>query len=302
MRAQGLVLALAGCNAVLGVDKTSKAPPLDTDGDTVADADDNCPGDPNLDQNDVDGDGIGDICDNCPLVANPDQTADYDHDGVGDRCDPHPVMVADCLILLDTFADPSAFPGDWKIVSKSASPSVRPAVHAVSVDPTVAGAPIGLLANDASGAPLVGVYDVQVAAFTTLSMTSPGISAVSNVTQLPATDGYSCSVTHTGNEIFEVTASELAPNGVTQTDLLSTSHVDTDLLLRLTCENGNGSQILRCRADYGVAVGAATTMTAANVLTSGSPGVIVGTDKAKLAAIAIYQLATPQGCPATIYR
>ena len=36
---------------------------VDTDGDGVADAADNCPGASNADQSDVDGDGVGDICD-----------------------------------------------------------------------------------------------------------------------------------------------------------------------------------------------------------------------------------------------
>ena len=72
---------------------------LDTDGDTVGNAVDNCPSIINTDQADNDGDGAGDACDtdddddgvadltdNCPLVDNADQ-ADYDGDGSGDACD-----------------------------------------------------------------------------------------------------------------------------------------------------------------------------------------------------------------------
>jgi beta propeller repeat protein len=45
----------------------------DSDGDGVADSDDNCPSIANPFQVDMDGDGIGDICDNCPHVNNPGQ-------------------------------------------------------------------------------------------------------------------------------------------------------------------------------------------------------------------------------------
>ncbi|MEZ6243311.1 MAG: thrombospondin type 3 repeat-containing protein [Phycisphaerales bacterium] len=62
-------------------------PPMDTDGDGVPDAQDNCPTTFNPQQSDFDGDGVGDDCDNCLVHANPDQ-ADLDEDGVGDACDP----------------------------------------------------------------------------------------------------------------------------------------------------------------------------------------------------------------------
>ncbi len=41
----------------------------DTDGDGVADSQDNCPTIPNADQADTDGDGIGDACDDCEISA-----------------------------------------------------------------------------------------------------------------------------------------------------------------------------------------------------------------------------------------
>ena len=60
--------------------------PQDSDKDGIPDSLDNCPSEPNNDQNDVDGDGQGDACDadkdgdgvadetdNCPLVPNPGQ-------------------------------------------------------------------------------------------------------------------------------------------------------------------------------------------------------------------------------------
>ena len=61
-------------------------PEEDFDCDGVHDSLDNCPFDPNPDQDDVDGDGIGDDCDNCLITSNPNQ-ADMDGDGIGDACD-----------------------------------------------------------------------------------------------------------------------------------------------------------------------------------------------------------------------
>jgi len=61
----------------------SGPPPPDNDGDTIPDACDNCPYDPD---NDIDDDGICGDVDNCPFTPNPDQ-ADDDRDGLGDACD-----------------------------------------------------------------------------------------------------------------------------------------------------------------------------------------------------------------------
>ncbi len=76
---------------------------LDTDQDGVNNELDNCPMDPNPNQEDMDGDEIGDACDsvdnsdddgdgvqnfedNCPFVANPGQS-DVDGNNIGDACD-----------------------------------------------------------------------------------------------------------------------------------------------------------------------------------------------------------------------
>ncbi|MCB9543664.1 MAG: MYXO-CTERM sorting domain-containing protein [Myxococcales bacterium] len=62
---------------------------VDSDGDGICDAEDNCPQTPNPDQADADRDGVGDACDNCRDVANDDQ-ANADGDARGDACDPCP--------------------------------------------------------------------------------------------------------------------------------------------------------------------------------------------------------------------
>lgn len=74
--------------------------PMDSDGDEIDDAVDNCPHVSNKDQSNIDDDDFGDVCDddkdgdgvdnlldNCPLKANLDQS-DQDGDDVGDACDP----------------------------------------------------------------------------------------------------------------------------------------------------------------------------------------------------------------------
>src|SRR3989344_78845 len=94
----------------------------DTDGDSILDADDNCPANSNFNQADTDGDGRGDVCDdndadgvldindNCPNIYNPStidlngdsllspnslDQFDSDSDGFGDRCDNCPLLAND---------------------------------------------------------------------------------------------------------------------------------------------------------------------------------------------------------------
>lgn len=59
---------------------------IDSDGDFVPDAIDNCRSKPNTRQEDFDLDGFGDVCDKCPKHYNPRQS-DLDRDDIGDECD-----------------------------------------------------------------------------------------------------------------------------------------------------------------------------------------------------------------------
>ncbi len=61
-------------------------PPPDSDGDGKNDCEDNCPSDPNANQENSDTDSVGDVCDNCQLVDN-DSQLDGDNDNAGDVCD-----------------------------------------------------------------------------------------------------------------------------------------------------------------------------------------------------------------------
>lgn len=87
------------------------ADPNDVDGDAIANADDNCPGDHNVDQHDEDGDVLGDACDNCPTVINPGQEDTTEvaalmfADGVGDACDLRPGLAGDEIGALFTWSD-----------------------------------------------------------------------------------------------------------------------------------------------------------------------------------------------------
>lgn len=132
----------------------------DTDGDSVPDVRDNCPGVPNLDQSDLDLDGTGDVCDidadgdgvlnyaasktvildNCPDVANPEQK-DSNGDRVGDSCaggQVHPVK------------------GFLTVTAKAPTPASKAQVKA--------NAPQGLPAKKASAVPVLGLLAGVVAA------------------------------------------------------------------------------------------------------------------------------------------
>jgi glucose/arabinose dehydrogenase len=79
---------------------------VDSDGDGIDDADDNCPMIANADQLDTDSDGFGDVCDNCEFTANPGQE-DSNLDGIGDACQiPQGTLAIGLEPLADGLAGP----------------------------------------------------------------------------------------------------------------------------------------------------------------------------------------------------
>lgn len=65
---------------------------IDTDGDGILNAVDNCPTVPNAFQDDGDLDRVGDNCDNCAFDFNSTQD-DFNRDGRGDVCDPYDGLI-----------------------------------------------------------------------------------------------------------------------------------------------------------------------------------------------------------------
>lgn len=86
---------------------------VDTDNDTIVDAEDNCPTVGNPQQRNYDEDPRGDACDPCPHLANQDDDPDGDNIGVG--CDPRP-DATDQRLLWTAFYDASAIVG-WTFPS-----------------------------------------------------------------------------------------------------------------------------------------------------------------------------------------
>jgi hypothetical protein len=84
---------------------------VDSDGDGIPDARDNCRDKPNPDQADEDGDGVGNACDLCPIDAD---NSDPDGDGVPGLCDPHPNTPGDKIVAFEPFAGP--LPSTWQVV------------------------------------------------------------------------------------------------------------------------------------------------------------------------------------------
>jgi hypothetical protein len=289
-------LALSGCNQVLGVEQTRRGG-FDHDGDGLLDSEDNCPTVPNPSQADSDGDGVGDACDDCPLVANT-QGVDFDGDGIGDACDPHPIAAGDCLLVVDAFSDPAAFAEHWTIVGDNgALPTVTVAAHALAITPqaSVAG---GIVASDPQLA-----FAVHVAGSAHLETAAYAVAAIAQAAAFPRLD---CALLTTSGCIG-VSAMQQADATKTPFDNgcedLSTAHVADNLLLRVTLAPVSATTpdpALRCRLDYGVAVGD-TIVTMISPMPGRAAALVSGTTLT-ISAIASYGFTPGVACPDPVFR
>ncbi len=294
LRAALVAVSLAACNQVLGINGTrvvDAPPPPDFDGDGIEDLRDNCPMVANPSQHDEDGDGIGDACDNCPLIANHLQEDDGDGDHVGDACDPHPTDKGDCLIVFDSFLEPTGFASHWQLVYTSGTAVATPELDDVAISGTAFDA--GIVALDASGKPLAGLYDIEVGAEVALQG-GPLMILVSDLLDInDFRTPYACSVYDTGLTAW------VGNQGAG--DVLSAAPVGQQLVLRMTSPDGLDGEV-RCRADYGLAVGSIAGTIAPPTTPAGGVGALVENTPAKIDAIAIYRFAPGQQCPPEIRR
>lgn len=302
-----IAVACGACNETFDLTRTELAPgATDEDEDGYVGAADNCPTIANPSQSDDDRDGFGDVCDNCPLVPNPTQASGGDDDAVGDACDAYPDVGGDCLVLFDTFSEPTLFEQHWQGSHAGTPPTVMASAGSITIDPIDAPnppPPSTFVALDDQGTPLGGVFDVQVVA--QVKVVTGELAAVSNATS--ARNGYACSVLKSLNPNLLVQASSesIPGNKTVRQAALSSEHVTDSALVRLiSSPAGATSPIVRCRAAYGVAIGVveATVIPAADLPTGGAPGFRVVVEPATIEAVAIHRSQPGTPCPPAIWR
>lgn len=245
------LVCLFGCNEVYGLDETRGLP--DVDGDRIEDAKDNCPRKDNADQNDEDGDGRGDVCDQCPLVVDKDGD-DFDKDGIGDACDPHPDNDRDCVVLVDTFRDPSILDDEWQVTGGG--------FEARDGD-------LVLHPNAELGSKTVsGLIDLQIiGAMDIESLDTPATSAVVAIVNRGAQLGHTCTL-----DSRAPTSTTDAPAILVQgfggppsqfKALVPSVSVGREFTIRMltlrTMINTTPGTAVGCRAELGIAIGADLT-------------------------------------------
>lgn len=245
---------LCGCNAFFDLRPTisSDAADVDLDDDGVDDYIDNCPAIANT-QADEDVDGVGDHCDNCPLQENTRQE-DGDGDSIGDVCDPHPITRGDCLVVFDSFSDPTVFASHWDILSSGSAPTITPAAGSVRIETAADGRALFLArgAND--------VFDVQLSLRVSLQTPTAQAVAVTGTTAFGST--FWCDISNPTTmpnpqlrlQVFSSTNS--GSSGANMT----TPAVGDRLAFRLTAKASDGRTVPNCFVNYGYSRGLADLM------------------------------------------
>lgn len=295
-----VLLALAACNQAYDLVPTTLS---DLDGDGLLDPEDNCPTIANDDQADYDGDTVGDACDNCRIVANADQSALGDADALGDACDPHPTDDGDCLVILDTFRDPSEVAMHWRTVSDESSPDVRVEPGRVTITPAatppVTGDGIAFLATDSAlqGAVIDVIARGRLPVLSLDTAPRAQVSAVTNMSTL--FDGSKCMLRSPSRPIAQPEINGILTGGSLP---LVPEPVHDSLLLQLAVLDTPPVLDVRCRVDYGVAAGGEHLNAQIRPDPSGAPGVFTTRDALELDAIAFSRFMPGETCPATIVR
>lgn len=284
----GCVVVLAACNQVYGLDETRVLEAADGDGDGIADAVDNCVDVANRSQGDEDEDLVGDACDNCPAIANAMQEHRGDADAVGDLCDPHPAFGGDCVILVETFADPATFDTNWDVIGMRSE--VHPAKGFVELAP--GSGDVGIVARG-----LDGKFDVELHGGAEVA-TNARVEAVSNAT---TSQRYWCALYKPGAEQVEIGHVQ---NGISETDgsNLSSAPATAGLTIRLTSLTPTSGIPDSCRIDHGVAIGSVgPTFQIYPDLAGGNPGAFARGATARIDTIIITQVRTG-ACPTPVIR
>ena len=295
--ARALLLLLAGCNQIYGLDETKIVPggDFDADDDGFANELDNCPDVANSDQLDSDADNTGDACDNCPVVRNPGQDARGDSDAVGDDCDPAPTVPGDCLVLLDRFLDAATFDTDWQVIANNDPGARQRITHLTSGG-------LRLMPNGAAelgiSSRVTGNFNATVRAdLEALTTIDSFFTAVVNFSS--TSRYYGCGV---GRVNFDVAILHRARTTAGPRDFgvpMSSAPVRADWLARTTVFRGTADRI-GCRIDYGVAVGVLNPSTDLPPLPPAGGGVIATVDPVVVRAIALYEQKAE--CPMPIIR
>lgn len=307
---------VAGCNQIFSVQHTQQVdgamtdvvfvPPDAPDGDMdrVPDYADNCPTVSNppsmIDhkQSDIDGDGVGDACDNCPIVANTTQQdvgeGAQGPDGVGDACDPSPLGPGDCLLLVDSFADPAEFAAHWDVLPAASASDVTVAPHSITI--ASPSQPIAILSKEIRDTQPLGIQMLGQRPGPSSSAGQAGVVTIGTPDLKSGYHGWLAQGTTTSGLTFHVDldATHTGEGG------LSNSPILPDLLLRLENLPGVLGTHIRGRADYGNAVATADVMSQLAFPTGDRHGAYAAGTTLIVYGIAIYGRNTGSGCPTPI--